>query len=109
MATCSEQEVHFNDIGTVILVTINDCVSGTLTVLDVSTAATLELVLKSPSGSASTNTASLYTDGTDGKIYYTTADGDLNEVGTWRIQVNIGIGGGTFRSDVGTFKVFENL
>tara|TARA_B110000495_G_C22882824_1_gene514861 strand:- start:465 stop:794 length:330 start_codon:yes stop_codon:yes gene_type:complete len=109
MATCSEEEVHLNDIGTVFLVTVNDCVAGTSAALDVSTASTLELVFKSPSGSASTKTASLNTDGTDGKIYYTTVDGDINQIGTWRIQAKIGIGGGTFRSDVGSFKVYENL
>ena len=107
--SCSEQEIHYNDIGTVILVTVNDCVSGTPTVLDLSTASTLELIFKSPSGTATTQSASLYTDGTDGKIFYTSADGDFDEVGTWRIQCKIGIGGGTFRSDVGTFKVYENL
>ncbi len=107
--SCSEQEVHFNDIGTVILVTVKDCVSGTPTVLDVSTASDLDLVFKSPSGSSTTKTATLYTDGTDGQIYYTSVDGDWGEVGTWRIQAKIGIGGGTFRSDVGTFKVYENL
>jgi hypothetical protein len=36
-------------------------------------------------------------------------DGDLNEVGTWRLQAKISIGGGVYRSDVGTFKVYENL
>lgn len=107
--TCSEQEVHYNDIGTVILVTVNDCVSGTSTTLDLSSAILLELIFKSPSGSAVTKSASLYTDGTDGKIFYTSLDGDFNEVGTWRIQAKIGIGGGTFRSDVGSFKVYENL
>ncbi len=107
--TCSEQEVHYNDIGTVFEVTVKDCVSGTATVLDVSGASALELVFKSPSGVAATKTASLVTDGTDGKIKYTTVDGDLNEVGTWRLQAKISIGGGVFRSDVGSFKVYENL
>jgi len=107
--SCSEQEVHFNDIGTVMLVTVKDCVAGTPTVLDLSSATSLELTFKSPSGSSSTKPATLYTDGTDGKIYYTSVDGDWGEVGTWRIQCKIGIGGGTFRSDVGTFKVYENL
>ena len=109
MATCSEQEIHYNDIGTVILVTVKDCVAGTPTVLDLSSATSLELVFKSPAGSTSTKSASLYTDGTDGKIFYTSVDGDFSVVGTWRIQCKIGIGGGTFRSDVGTFKVYENL
>lgn len=107
--SCSEQEIHYNDIGTVVLVTVKDCVSGTSTVLDLSSATSLELIFKSPSGTSVTQTASLYTDGSDGKIYYTSVDGDFDEVGTWRIQCKIGIGGGTFRSDVGTFKVYENL
>ena len=47
--------------------------------------------------------------GTDGKIKYTSVDGDFNEVGTWRIQAKVVMGGGTFRSDVGTFRVYENL
>jgi hypothetical protein len=109
MATCSEEEVHYNDIGTEFLVTIKDCVSGTPTVLDVSGASTLELIFKSPSGVSTTKSAGLVTDGSDGKIKYTTVDGDLNEIGTWRLQAKIGIGGGVFRSDVGSFKVYENL
>ncbi len=109
MATCSEEEVHYNDIGTEFLVTIKDCVSGTPTVLDVSSATTKELTFKSPSGVSATKSAVLATDGSDGKIKYTTVDGDLDEVGTWRIQAKIGIGGGVFRSDVGSFKVYENL
>ena len=64
---CTEEEVHYNDIGTVILVTIKDCVSGTATVLNVSAASTLELILQSPSGTSTTKTASFNTDGTDGK------------------------------------------
>ena len=91
------------------LVTVNDCVSGTSTILDISTASSLSLVFKSPSGASNTKPATLYTDGTDGKIYYTTVDGDLNQVGTWRIQAIVNIGGGIYRSDVGTFKVFENI
>ena len=106
---CTEEEVHYNDIGTVILVTVNDCVSGTSTVLDLSGASTLELILQSPSGSSTTKTAIFDTDGTDGKIKYLSVDGDFNEVGTWRIQAKIAIGGGIFRSDVGTFRVYENL
>jgi len=107
--SCSEQEVHYNDIGTVFLVAVKDCVAGTSTALDVSTATGVSLVFKSPSGASSTKTATLNGDGTDGKIYYTTIDGDLNEIGTWRIQAKIEIDGGTFRSEVGSFKVYENL
>jgi len=107
--SCSEQELHYNDIGTIFLVTVQDCVSGTSTDMDVSAASTLEMIFKSPSGVSSTKSAVVDTDGSDGKIKYATVDGDLNEVGTWQIQVKIVIGGGTFRSNVGSFKVYENL
>jgi hypothetical protein len=109
MVTCSEKEIHYNDIGTVILVTINDCVAGVPTVLDLSSASSLQLIFKSPSSTSVTKTASLYTDGTDGKIFYTSVDGDFEELGTWRIQARIVIGGGTFRSDIGSFRVYDNL
>ena len=49
------------------------------------------------------------TDGTDGKVQYTTVDGDLNEVGTWRIQAIINFATSSFRSNVKTFKVYENI
>lgn len=106
---CSEQELHYNDIGTAFLVTIKDCVSGTATAMDISSASTVELILKSPSGVSKTKTASFTTDGTDGKIQYITVDGDLDEIGTWRIQSKVVIGSGTWRTDVGVFRVYENL
>lgn len=107
--TCSEEELHYNDIGTIILTTINDCVSGTSTALDVSASTSVSLVLKSPSGISSTKTAIFNTDGSDGKVKYTTVDGDLNEVGTWRMQAIVNFATSSFRSDVKTFKVYENL
>lgn len=36
-------------------------------------------------------------------------NGDLNETGTWNIQSKATIPAGTFRSDISTFKVYENL
>lgn len=109
MSTCSEREIHLNDIGTVFLVTINDCVAGVPTVLDVSSATTLQLIFQSPSGTSTTQTASLYTDGTDGKVTYTSISGDIDEVGTWRLQASVVIGGGTFRSEVKSFRVHDNI
>jgi hypothetical protein len=107
--SCSEEELHFNDIGTVLLVTINDCVSGTSTPMDVSLATSLSLVLKSPSGISYTKTAIFNTDGSDGKIKYVTVDGDLNEVGTWRMQALVAFTSSSFSSGVKVFRVYENL
>lgn len=105
----SEEEVRYNDIGTVFLITVNDYVNGALSPLDLSSATSLQIILKSPSGLTYTKTASFYTNGTDGKIVYTTINGDLNETGTWNIQSKVTIPAGTFRSDISTFKVYENL
>lgn len=106
---CSEEELHYNDIGTVIMTTINDCVSGTSSPLDVSSAVSVSLVFQSPSGVSSTKTAVFNTDGSDGKIKYITQDGDLNEVGAWRMQAIVSFATSSFRSNVKTFKVYENL
>lgn len=107
--TCSEEELHYNDVGTVIMTTINDCVSGTSSPLDVSGAVSVSLVLKSPSGISSTKLAVFDTDGSDGKVKYTTISGDLNEIGTWRMQAVVNFTASSFRSNVKTFKVYENL
>jgi hypothetical protein len=78
---------HVNDIGTTFVVTIND--------------------LTSSGGSAVA--AGFTTDGTDGKIEYTTVDGDLNGAGNWEIQAKVVTPSGTWSTGVGYFKVYENI
>lgn len=99
-------EIHDNDIGTVITLTVRD--GGT--VVDVSSATvTKNILLRSPTGTLSTNGASFTTNGTDGKIKYTTVTGDLDVVGTWDVQAHVVITAGTFRSDIKKFEVHRNL
>lgn len=103
-------EIHEGDIGTIIRATIKDKqADGTLSVLDISGATTLELVFKKPSGTKLTKVAVLTTDGTDGQMEYVTISGDLNETGEWKIQAYIVLPSGSWRSDIGCFTVFENL
>lgn len=98
-------EVHLNDIGTRFLVTIKDGNN----VVDLSEATTLNLIFQKPDGTNLTKTATLYTDGTDGKVYYLTVDGDLSVIGIWRLQGFAGFDDGSFYSDVYTFRVYRNL
>ena len=107
--TCSEQELHYNDIGTTFSITVKDCISGTATPFNLSSATDLELIFNSPSGVVKTKTASFVTDGSDGKIKYITVDGDLDEVGLWRLQARVVLPLGSWSTDIGTFKVYENL
>ena len=98
-------EIHVGDIGTVFEVTLMDGSS----VVDLSSATTKELVFRKPDGVKLTKTAAFKTDGTDGIITYTSVTDDLDTAGTWRLQAHVVIGGGTWRSDIGDFKVHENL
>lgn len=105
-----EAEIHLGDIGTIFRVTIKDqACDGTSSVLDVSSASTLQMKFKSPSGTVSTKNAGFTTDGSDGQVEYTTISGDLNEAGEWKLQVYIIMPSGSWRSDIGTFSVYENL
>lgn len=107
-STCI-REVHLDDIGTVFIITINECTNGVSTVLDISAASTMELSFKKPSGVVDIHSAVFVTDGTDGQISYTIQSGDLDEVGEWKIQARLVFAGGTWRSDVGSFRVYSNL
>lgn len=99
-------EIHKSDIGTIFLITVKD---GT-TAVDISGAATKQILFRKPDNSTLvTQTASFTTDGTDGKMQYTSVSGDLDTGGTWRIQVYLVIGGNEFRSDISTFEVHGNL
>lgn len=101
-------EIHNGDIGTRFLVTIK---KEDGTVKDISSYTTKQFIFKKPvSGDLLTVTASFYTDGTDGKLYYDTVSGNLNEEGVWKLQVYIHDGVSNYRkSNVGTFRVFPNL
>ena len=42
-------------------------------------------------------------------MYYSTVDGDLDVPGVWKLQGKVVITGGTFSTDVYSFKVHRNL
>ena len=98
-------EIHLDDVGTRFEVTIKD--DGV--VVDISAASVKEIIFKRQNGSLLTKSASFTTDGTDGRIDYTTVSGDLTQVGIWNIQAKITLGSGTWRSEVEEFEVFDNL
>ena len=106
-----KDEVHLDDIGTIFRATINDCdeITGIQSILDISSATTKELIFKSPLGIVKTKTASFTTDGTDGKIEWTTVAADLDVIGEWKLQAYIVLPSGSWRSDIGCFTVYENL
>lgn len=95
-------EIHVDDVGTVFTVTILDQDDE---VVDVSLYTPKQLIFTKPSGTKVTQTASFTTDGTDGKIQYTSASGDLDEEGLWSLQGIVS----SFHTNITTFKVYRNL
>lgn len=75
--------IYVGDVGTVFRVTIteNDVA------LDISSASVTQFKFQSPGGTTKTVDAEFYTDGTDGILQYAVVDGDLDEEGTWILQV----------------------
>lgn len=98
--------IHQNDIGTELQICIKNCSN---VVIDISTATTKQIILKKPSGATLTKTASFVTDGSDGLISYLTISGDLDEVGTWKIQGIVMIGGNIWHSSFESFRVYRNI
>jgi hypothetical protein len=98
-------EIHVNDIGTQLIITIKDDGS----IVDISSATELKIFLKKPDAIIYEKTGSFYTDGTDGKIVYISESGDFNSAGQYKIQAEIVLGGSVYRSSVGTFKVYCNI
>ena len=101
----SANEIHLNDVGTVFEATIMDGTS----VVDISAATTKQLIFRGPNGVSKTKSAVFTTNGTDGKLKYTTVANDLDPVGQWSWQAYVVLAAGAWHSDVAEFIVYENL
>lgn len=98
-------EIHVGDIGTQLIMTVKD--DGEI--VDISNAVSLTIIMKKPDGQSYTKTGTVYTDGTDGKMYYASVDGDFNAAGNYKLQAIVVLSNGTFYSSISTFKVFCNV
>lgn len=98
---------HVGDIGTAFILTIKDQDDN---IQNVANASSLQIIFLKPDGATKlTKTATLHTDGTDGKVQYVTVAGDLDQSGTWKVQSRVVIGGADWMSSVSKFKVASNL
>lgn len=98
-------QIHQNDIGTRLVVTVLDDGSA----VDISTATSLQIILRKPDNTVLTKSAVIYNNGSDGKMAYTTVDGDLDTLGNYKIQGKVEIDGGTYYTSLGSFKVHCNI
>lgn len=98
-------EIHVNDVGTRFLATIKD--DGV--VVDISTASSITMIFKKPDDEIVNKTGTPFSDGTDGKVYYDTLAGDLDEAGLYKLQAKVVLTNGTYYTDIYTFHVHCNL
>jgi len=98
-------EIHVNDVGTKFLATIKD----NDVVVDVSSATSITMIFKKPDDEIMQKTGTLESDGTDGKVYYSTIVGDLDEAGLYKLQAKVVLATGTYYTDIYSFKVHCNL
>jgi len=78
------------DVGTDIIVTVlND---SDRSAHNISTASPMIMLMTRPDGTIEEKTAVLNGTGTDGKLKYTTVDGDMNQVGRYQFQAYVQIG-----------------
>lgn len=101
----SANEVHLNDIGTLFIVTVKD---GSVAV-DISDATVKQIIFKAKRKGTFSKDATFYTDGSDGKLTYTSVEGDLSETGSWQLQAYVETPAGKWHSDIVNFTVYANL
>jgi len=99
-------EIHVGDTGTKLELTVYDENNA---VLDLSGATTRQITIAKPDGSVITRSATLSSDGTDGKMYITSASTDFDMPGVYSIQGYVVFSNGEWHTDITTFHVHENL
>ena len=99
-------KMHVNDIGTAIVFTI---LEDGVALSTLGSATTRQVKIRKPSGVEITKTASLVTDGSDGKMLITTVDGDLSEEGVFTFQPYIVIGSWQGHGNAVTQRIYEAL
>lgn len=94
------------DSGTAIVVHFVDADEADF---DVSGASTMTIKLQAPSGVVTTHAAGLYTDGTDGKFFFSTSTATLNETGEWLGQGYVVLTTGSWHNEPKPFRVTRVL
>ncbi len=79
-------------------------------IIDLAGNSLIEIKIGYPDGTGVDKSATLLTDGTDGKIYYDTDEADLNVSGFYIIQGKATVGGESFSTRTnGILQVFDNV
>jgi len=99
--------IHNGDVGTIIRLTITE--DDDTTAIDVSGASVKTFYFLKPDGTKENVDAEFDSDGTDGKLKYTTIASDIDTTGSWQIQAYVEIGAAKYYSTKTGFIVQSNL
>jgi hypothetical protein len=77
--------------------------------LDISSATTKQIIIHKPDGTHLIRDVNFVTDGTDGKIYYLTVTGDLDQSGEYMTQSYVDFPGFKGYSAITSFTVYANV
>lgn len=86
LITITTTSPHVGDIGTAIIIKateIDD--NGDEQIVDLTTATNMVIRMQKPDSTIVEKTATLTTDGSDGKFQFISEDGDFDQAGTWKI------------------------
>lgn len=99
------EQIQKNDVGISFIIIVQNGSS----VEDISQYDTLQIIFTKPDGVTLTKEASLYSDGTDGKMMYNSQEGDLDTVGFWQIQGYLATTLVSYHTEIGRFRIHRNL
>ena len=102
----ARNEIRIGDEGTIVERTIKD---QTGAVVNLAGATSLQFHFQKPNGTDVTVAAILSTNGSDGKMQYTSTSSTWDQAGRWQGQAKIQAGGVSLKSDIWEFHVYPNL
>lgn len=95
-------QIFVGDEGTEFRVTVTD--DGVA--VDLSSATEILFIFRKTDATTLEVNGQLYTNGTDGIVFYNTVAGDIDQSGVYKLQVRVTISSGNvFSSSIGSFKV----
>lgn len=104
--TQTSPEIHVGDIGTRFIVTVYNQNSQ---LTNLASATLMTIRFRNPAGVSMDKEASLYTNGSDGKLVYILEDGDIDIAGRWSYQAIIVFTVGTWHTNITEFIVYPNI
>lgn len=102
----SIEEIHVGDINTTWQVTVQE----ESTFVNISGVTTNNFIFTKPDGTRVVKAGTLVNNGSAGVTKYQATSGFINQAGVWKYQIHLVFtDASSYRTDIGTFRVYDNL